>query len=132
MLGALTVNTAWSERRYDTDDVRFIQTLAGRVALALDNAGLFSDLESVERRMDNVMSLLDEAVVIHDSQGELVYANPSATRMMGFSEGRRARPTRPRPTTSATASTSATRRASRCRWTRSSAGGRWPGRRSSR
>jgi PAS domain S-box-containing protein len=84
MLGALTVNTAWSERRYDLEDVRFVQTLAGRVGLALDNAGLFSDLESVERRMDNVMSLLDEAVVIHDSQGVLVYANPSAGRMMGI------------------------------------------------
>ena len=87
MLGALTVTTAWSRRRYTLDDVRFAQALASRVALALDNAGLFSDLESVERRMDNVMSILDEAIVIHDAQGELVFANPAAARMMGFSEG---------------------------------------------
>ena len=86
MLGALTLTTAWSGRRYDLEDVRFAQALAGRVALALDNAGLFSDLESVERRMDNVMSILDEAVVIHDAQGELVYANPAAATMMGFDE----------------------------------------------
>lgn len=84
VLGALTLNTAWSGRRYRLDDVRFAQALAGRVALVLDNAGLFSDLESVERRMDNVMSILDEAVVIHDAQGELVYANPAAGEMMGF------------------------------------------------
>jgi len=84
VLGALTTNVAWSGRRYTLEDVRFAQTLAGRVALVLDNAGLFSDLESVERRMDNVMSILDEAVVIHDSQGELVYANPAAAEMMGF------------------------------------------------
>jgi PAS domain S-box-containing protein len=84
VLGALTMNVAWSGRRYSLDDVRFAQALAGRVALVLDNAGLFSDLESVERRMDNVMSILDEAVVIHDSQGELVYANPAAAEMMGF------------------------------------------------
>jgi PAS domain S-box-containing protein len=84
MLGALTFVTAWSDRTYSVQDVRFAQTLAGRVALALDNAGLFSDLESVERRMDNVMSMLDEAVVIHDAQGELVYANPAADRMLGI------------------------------------------------
>lgn len=84
MLGALTLATAWSDRNYYLDDVRFAQALASRVALALDNAGLFSDLESVERRMDNVMSILDEAVVIHDADGELVYANPSASRLMGF------------------------------------------------
>ncbi len=83
MLGALTLNTAWSGRRYALDDVRFAQALAGRVALALDNAGLFSDLESVERRMDNVMSILDEGIVIHDSQGELVFANPAATSHHG-------------------------------------------------
>lgn len=87
MLGALTVGTAWSQRRYSTEDVSFVQTLAGRIALALDNAGLFSDLESVERRMDHVMSILDEAVVIHDSQGELIYANPAAARTMGFVTG---------------------------------------------
>ena len=84
MLGALTLSTAWSGRRYSLHDVRFAQALASRVALALDNAGLFSDLESVERRMDNVMSILDEAVVIHDSDGELVFANPAAARLMGF------------------------------------------------
>jgi PAS domain S-box-containing protein len=84
MLGALTFNTAWSQRHYAPEDVRFAQTLAGRVALALDNAGLFSDLESVERRMDNVMSILDEAVVIHDADGELVFANPAASRLLGF------------------------------------------------
>ncbi|MGI9020984.1 MAG: SpoIIE family protein phosphatase [Solirubrobacterales bacterium] len=84
MLGALTLTTAWSGRPYTLEDVRFAQALASRVAMALDNAGLFSDLESVERRMDNVMSILDEAVVIHDSLGDLVYANPAASRMLGF------------------------------------------------
>jgi PAS domain S-box-containing protein len=83
-IGALTMITAWSERVYEQDDVHFAQILSGRVALALDNAGLFSDLESVERRMQNVMEILDEAVVIHDGGGALIYANPAAARTMGF------------------------------------------------
>ena len=83
-LGALTLVAAWSGRRYDADDLRFARILAGRVGLALDNAGLFSDLESVERRMDSVMSILDEAVVIHGTDGELVFANPAAARTLGF------------------------------------------------
>jgi PAS domain S-box-containing protein len=84
-LGALTLIAAWSGRRYTADDLQFAQILASRIALALDNAGLFSDLVSVERRMDTVMSILDEAVVIHDAQGELVFANPAAARTLGFS-----------------------------------------------
>jgi PAS domain S-box-containing protein len=83
-LGALTMVAAWSGRVYDSEDVNFAEILAGRVALTLDNAGLFSDLESVERRMDNVMEILDEAVVLHDAGGELIYANPAAARTMGF------------------------------------------------
>ena len=83
-LGALTLITAWSGRRYGTDDVRFAEILASRIGLALDNAGLFSDLESIERRMDTVMSILDEAIVIHGADGELVFANPAAARMLGY------------------------------------------------
>ena len=83
-LGALTLLSAWSERRYSAADVRFAQILASRIGLALDNAGLFSDLESVERRMDTVMSILDEAVVIHNVDGELVFANPAAARSLGY------------------------------------------------
>jgi PAS domain S-box-containing protein len=83
-LGALTLLAAWSGRRYSAEDVRFAQILASRIGLALDNAGLFSDLESVERRMDTVMSILDEAVVIHGAGGELVFANPAAARTLGY------------------------------------------------
>ena len=83
-LGALTLISAWSNRVYRADDVQFAEILASRIGLALDNAGLFSDLESFERRMDTVMSILDEAVVIHGPDGELVFANPAAARSLGF------------------------------------------------
>jgi PAS domain S-box-containing protein len=83
-LGTLTLVTAWSKRRYTADDVSFAQVLANRLGLALDSAGLFSDLESVERRLDTVMSMLDEAITVHDASGDLVYANDTATRWLGF------------------------------------------------
>ncbi len=83
-LGTLTLLVGWSGRRYVAEDVRFAQILASRIGLALDNAGLFSDLESVERRMDTVMSILDEAVVIHGPGGELLFANPAAARTLGY------------------------------------------------
>ena len=83
-LGTLTLVTAWSKRRYTADDVSFAHVLARRIGLALDNAGLFSDLESVERRLDTVMSMLDEGIVVHDASGDLVYANQAAARWLGF------------------------------------------------
>lgn len=83
-LGALTLFSAWSGRRYSEDDVRFAQIAARRIGLALENAGLFSDLESVERRMNTVMSILDEVVTIHSRGGEMVFANAAAARALGF------------------------------------------------
>ena len=83
-LGALTLVAAWSGRTYRADDVQFAEILASRIGLALDNAGLFSDLESFERRMDTVMSILDEAIVMRGPSGELVYANPAAARTLGY------------------------------------------------
>jgi serine phosphatase RsbU (regulator of sigma subunit) len=48
LTGALTLGVAWSGRRYRRDHADFASVLSGRVALTLDNAGLFSDLESAE------------------------------------------------------------------------------------
>jgi PAS domain S-box-containing protein len=87
-LGTLTLITTWSKRRYTADDVRFAQVLAPRIGLALDNAGLFSDLESVERRLDTVMSMLDQGVTVHDASGDLVYANDAVAHWLGFASPR--------------------------------------------
>ena len=57
--------------------------------------------------MDTVMSILDEAIVIHGADGELVFANPAAARMLGYETSEDAVST-PRPRRSATATRSAT------------------------
>ncbi|HET6830254.1 MAG TPA: SpoIIE family protein phosphatase [Solirubrobacterales bacterium] len=82
-IGALTLVRAWSGRRFDEDDVAFGRMLADRFALTLDNAGLFSDLESVEMRMDAVMEVLDEPVTITERGGRLIFANQAAVDLAG-------------------------------------------------
>jgi PAS domain S-box-containing protein len=88
LLGTLTACVAWSKRQYGDDDLAYLKTLSGRLALALDNAGLFSDLESVERRMDAVMDHIPEAVTVHDANGSLVFANQAAAELIGMDSGR--------------------------------------------
>ena len=85
-LGALTLLlTARSQRRYRTEDLDFAKVLAGRAALALDNAGLFSELETIEAQLTAALSTLAEAVTVQDAQGALIYANEAAAKVMGFS-----------------------------------------------
>jgi serine phosphatase RsbU (regulator of sigma subunit)/PAS domain-containing protein len=82
-LAALTlITTRHSGRTLERRDVRFAEVMSGRIALALDNAGLFSDLESVERRLDAVMNLVDEAVIVHDAEKRIVFANRAAARWL--------------------------------------------------
>jgi PAS domain S-box-containing protein len=64
--------------------VRFVEVIGGRVALALDNAGLFADLETVEAQLSAALGVLGEAVTIQNAHGSLIYANQAAARMLGF------------------------------------------------
>ncbi len=85
-LGTFTAVRLPGSHEFSTADVEFATALASRIAIALDNAGLFSDLESVERRMDSVMDNVAEAVIVHDGDGNLVYANAAAAELVGFDE----------------------------------------------
>lgn len=61
--GALTLGVAWSRRRYRRDDARFAWILSGRVALALDNCGLFADLERAERARAEIAETLQRGLL---------------------------------------------------------------------
>jgi len=63
MIGTITLGTAWSRRRYRRHDARFARVLSGRVALALDNAGLFSDLESAQRERAEIAATLQRGLL---------------------------------------------------------------------
>jgi serine phosphatase RsbU (regulator of sigma subunit) len=61
--GALTLGVGWSGRRYRADDARFAWILSGRVALALDNGGLFADLERSERARSKIADTLQRGLL---------------------------------------------------------------------
>jgi PAS domain S-box-containing protein len=84
-LGALTLLVrATSHRRYGREDLEFARVLAGRAGLALDNAGLFTELETVEARLSAALGSLAEAVTVQNRTGGLVYANQAAAELLGF------------------------------------------------
>jgi serine phosphatase RsbU (regulator of sigma subunit)/ketosteroid isomerase-like protein len=61
--GMLTISVGPSGRRFDDSDVHFVSVLAGRVALALDNAGLFSVLERTERERAEIAETLQRGLL---------------------------------------------------------------------
>lgn len=63
VMGALTVSVGLSGRRYREDDARFARILSGRVALALDNSGLFADLERAEGARAQIAETLQRGLL---------------------------------------------------------------------
>jgi len=61
--GMLSAGVSHSGRRFRQDDAHFAGVLAGRVALALDNAGLFSDLERSERERAEIAETLQRGLL---------------------------------------------------------------------
>jgi serine phosphatase RsbU (regulator of sigma subunit)/ketosteroid isomerase-like protein len=61
--GVLTISVGPSGRRFDESDVHFVSILAGRVALALDNAGLFSDLARSEQERAEIAETLQRGLL---------------------------------------------------------------------
>lgn len=61
--GALTLGVAWSGRRYRREDAQFAWVLSGRVALALDNSGLFGDLEQAEKARAEIAETLQHGLL---------------------------------------------------------------------
>jgi hypothetical protein len=63
LIGTVTLGTAWSHRRYRGHDARFARVLSGRLALALDNAGLFSDLERAQSERAEIAATLQRGLL---------------------------------------------------------------------
>jgi signal transduction histidine kinase len=57
-LGALTVVYGESDRRYTQEDVAFLEDLARRAAIAIDNARLYEAAESANRAKDEFLATL--------------------------------------------------------------------------
>ena len=73
-IGALNL----AGRAYSDSDRRFAEVLAGRVALALDNALLTEAREQLGAVVEN----LAEAVTVNDATGQITYANQAAVDLL--------------------------------------------------
>jgi PAS domain S-box-containing protein len=84
IVGALACGVGTSGRDYGPDDLRFAEVLSGRLALALDNAGLSAAVSGLELRVEATLTNLAEAVIVRDASARIVFANPAAARLLGL------------------------------------------------
>jgi PAS domain S-box-containing protein len=82
-LGALSVLRLGDSEPYGAADLELAGELAGRAALAIDNARLFSQLRRVEQRLEAVLVNVAEAITLTDDGGRTVFANQAAADLLG-------------------------------------------------
>ncbi len=82
ILGVLACSTCAERAPLNEEDLRFAEVMAGRIGLALDNAGLSETVSGLERRLEVTLANLAAAVVVRDADGTLVFANQAAADMI--------------------------------------------------
>lgn len=82
-LGILTLRRSGGEV-FSIRDSRLAASLANRTARALDNAGLFDEFDSLNRRLDTVISLLDEGVMMLNPRGRFLFASEATCHILGL------------------------------------------------
>ena len=101
-LGAISLVSAESGRKYDEADLDLANELALRAALAVDNARLYeesqteiaerewaqTELRSSRDELRVILESVADGVTAQDPTGRIIYANEAAARMIGYSSGR--------------------------------------------
>jgi GAF domain-containing protein len=78
VIGKLTT----ANGRSGVDDPDFLRVFSGRVALALDNAGLSQELITAEQRLQAILENLGEAVTVQNREERIVFANRAAVELL--------------------------------------------------
>ena len=80
--GVLTL-LHFGELRYDAEDVQTVSEVAGRAALALDNARLFAELGEARAQQEAILAAIGQSVTAQDRDGRLLFANQAAASILG-------------------------------------------------
>lgn len=92
VFGVIAFATAESGRRYDPGDLRLVEDLASRAALAIDNARLYGDqvaaralVQELAAERTRVLAQIVDGVLITDASGVITFANEAAVLLHGES-----------------------------------------------
>jgi PAS domain S-box-containing protein len=86
VMGVLDVQSK-NVNQFDADDVRIQTTLAGQIAIAVQNARTFAAIQQAQSTLQQQGTILENAedfIALTTLDGTLIYANPGAANMLGY------------------------------------------------
>ena len=81
--GALVVSQR--STKYNSHDVKLIKLISLRLAILIENAELYNEVNARRERWEAVFKFAEEGIVIFDRDGRIVGFNPAAGKLTGFS-----------------------------------------------
>ncbi len=75
---------SYRQRAYDGHDVKLGRLIASRLAIIIENAELYNEVNARRERWEAVFKFAEEGIIIFGRNGRVVGFNPAATKLTGF------------------------------------------------
>lgn len=85
-IGVLGVTNRLKETSFDSNDTRALSALGGYATIAINNANIFSEIESEKNTLSAVVDLTDDPVIVLGAHKELLIANSAAREAFSLPE----------------------------------------------
>ncbi len=83
VIGALSVQS-YGTGDYDQEDVGVLVTIGSQTAVAMENVRLYTEAQTRERRLVEMVAATPDTVVVGDAERNLVLVNSAAEHMLGY------------------------------------------------
>ncbi len=85
-VGVLSVQSTHKEGIFNKSDLHLLNTIAANVSTAVQNARLFTELQSQKKFSDTLILTSPVAIVILDKDNKVTSWNPAAEKLFGYSQ----------------------------------------------
>jgi PAS domain S-box-containing protein len=83
-IGVLNVGSINAERSFSPAEIKALKLLASRAALAVENAGLVSNIIFEKEKLENIVRYLGEGVITVDKERKITLINEAAQNITGW------------------------------------------------
>jgi PAS domain S-box-containing protein len=71
---------------FDETDVMAMETLSDQIAVAIENARLFSKVQQLKEFNETIVQGMEGGVLIENNEGHIMFVNPKMETMLGYSQ----------------------------------------------
>jgi two-component system, NtrC family, sensor kinase len=85
-IGVLGVTNRLKETSFDSNDTRALSALGGYATIAINNANIYSEIESEKNTLSAIVDLTDDPIVVLEAGNELLITNSAAREALNLSD----------------------------------------------